>query len=380
MKKIFILLSVFVLPVFLYGNIISTVAGNGNSGFYDKIAAKKCMLNFPTGIFVDDDGNIYIADSFNNRIRKVIKQPGDDLYENSVMETIAGTGECGYESLEIPAINSPLATPKSVFVYKENNTNEVYFSDSKNNLIRKINSKGFIKNVCGTHKFGYAGDNGPAENAMLANPNEIFIDHNKNIYIADTFNNRIRVIYNNGKIFGLINPKKGYIYTIAGNGESGAGSDNVLAINAMIGEPYGIWVDEQQNIFIAQRIGSIISKIDAETGKIHIIAGVPNHPGYNYDDQPATEAKLNQPFGVTLDNQKNIFIADSDNMRIRYIDNNGVIHTLAGDSKVGYIGEKSPAENALLSHPLAIFFDKKGHLFLSDSFNSVIRMITFDSK
>ncbi len=381
--KIFFITSLLLLIniYFLSGQKIYTVVGNGKTGFKDLVPAQKAELNYPTGVSVDNKGNIYIADCVNNRIRVVRKIEGDDFYRKSVIKTIAGTGTYGYNGTGSLGIKLSLAWPKSVFPVTIKNKfgeyNEVYFSDSKNNIIRKIDKKGFLRRVAGNLKAGFSGDEGPATKAALNEPNGIFIDKNKNIYIADTINNRVRVVYNNGKIAGLNikKPVKGYIYTIAGNGANGAGGDRGLSVNAHVGEPYDVTVDKAGNVYIAQRTGSIVRKIDIKTGKIYTIAGIPNKVGYSGDNSIAVNEKLNQPFGVWVDLNNNIFIADGNNMRIRKVDNEGYMHSIAGNGRVGYKGDGAPSKNSYLSFPLDVFGDNKGTLFIADSINAVIRMI-----
>ncbi len=381
MKKYIIFILILIMNSVLYSRKIYTVVGNGKTGYKDMVPARQAELNYPTGVSVDKDGNIYIADCVNNRIRLVKKVKGDDFYRKAVIRTIAGNGVFGYNGTGTYAVKVKLAWPKSVFPVTRNAGKneyvEVYFSDSKNNIIRKIDKRGFIRRIAGNLKAGYSGDEGPAENASLSEPNGIFIDANDNIYIADTLNNRVRVVYSKGKVAGLTvkNPVKGYIYTIAGNGQPGAGGDKGKSIYAQIGEPYDVAVDKEGNLYIAQRTGSIVRKVDVKTGIISTVAGVPNKPGYSGDNSKATIEKLNQPFGVWVDLNKNIFIADGNNMRIRVVDSKGYIHSVAGNGKVGYKGDGAPSEASYLSFPLDVFGDNNGTLFVADAINAVIRMI-----
>ena len=171
------------------------------------------------------------------------------------------------------------------------------------------------------------------------------------------------------------NPKKGYIYTIAGNGQPGSGGDLGAADKANIGEPYALFVTENGDIYVSQKMGSIIRMIDHSSGIIKTVAGVPNKYGYTGDHREAIKEQLNQPFGIFLDIKKNLYIADSNNMRIRKVDDKGIISTVTGRGEVGYLGDGAPAEDALISYPLDVVGDKKGNLFISDSANNVIRMI-----
>ncbi len=378
MKKIIYVFMFLFIPLFLKGEIIVTIAGDGSVGFKDKLSALQCQFNMPVGLSVDEDGNVYIADSKNNRIRIIKKKKGDDYYEKAVVKTIAGNGVHGYNGTSVLAVMTSLGEPKGVCTFKKGDHYIVYISDTKNNIIRRIDKKGYIRRVAGNVKFGYIMDGVKASATSLGAPHGIFVDKNENIYIADTLNHRIRVVYNKGKVTGLKtrNPKKGYIYTIAGNGKSGSGGDLGPALSAYVGEPYDVFVDHKNDIYIAQKVGSIVRKVDSTTGTITTVAGIPGKYGYTGDHRLAVKEQLNQPFGVFVDLLNNIFIADGNNMRIRKVDPKGIITTIAGQGFVGYRGDDAPSENSLISYPLDITGDNKGNIFISDSENSDIRMIT----
>ncbi len=377
-----ILITIFLLinVIQLSAQTIYTIAGKGKPGYKDKVPAPASLLYHPAGIAADEMGNLYIADCYNNRIRKITHKENDELYKESIITTIAGNGSHGYNGNDIKAIKASLSMPMGVFpmVIEEKGKKyiEVYFTDTKNNQVRKINKNGFIRRVAGRLKAGYGGDGGPAINAILAEPTGIFIDKNRNIYIADTYNNRVRVIYNHGKVAGLNikNPKKGYIYTIAGNGKEGCGGDGGPSTKAEVGKPYDVCVDKEGNVYIAQRVECVIRKVDIKTGKIETVAGIGGKCGYNGDYTYATKERLNQPFGVWIDDLLNIYIADANNHRIRIVNPSGYIKTLAGTGQTGYKGDGGPAKTAWLSAPWDIT-GYKNYLFFSDSMNHVIRMI-----
>lgn len=208
--------------------IISTFAGTGNAGYNgDGIAATSADLNNPFGVATDALGNVYIADNFNNRVRKVST--------SGIITTIAGTGTSGFSGDGGQAINAKLNNPNSVAVDVSGN---VYIADYSNNRIRKINTSGIISTIAGTTISGYGGDGGLATSAYISNPHEIAFDAAGNIYFADTGNSRIRKI-NAG----------GTITTFAG-GTGSYGGDGGPAANSGILWPWGVTFDVAGNMYI----------------------------------------------------------------------------------------------------------------------------------
>jgi trimeric autotransporter adhesin len=207
--------------------ILTLVAGNGTPGFSgDNGFATNAQLSYPTGVAVDYAGNIYIADSGTNRIRKVT---------NGVITTIAGNGTEGYSGDNGPAACAQLDQPGGVAV---DSAGDVYIADTYNQRIRKVTS-GVITTVAGVGTYGFSGDNGPAVGAELSFPDDISVDSAGNLYIADELNNRIRKV------------TKGGITTVAGNGTAGFGGDSGPATNAQLNSPTGVAVDSAGNIYIA---------------------------------------------------------------------------------------------------------------------------------
>jgi len=325
--------------------IIKTVAGDGYPGFdlggFLGIATY-ARMDYPKGVAVDPTGNLFIADSYNHRIRKIVTTIDR-------IRTVAGSGRKGYAGDNDLAVNASLSFPDGVAV---DSSGDLYISDYSNNRIRKVDTKGIITTVAGNGSLSYSGDNGPAISAGL-NPYGVAVDAIGNLYIADCSNQRIRKVDANG-----------IISTVAGDGSSGYSGDNGPADSAQFKYPRGVAVDATGNIFIADSSNNRIRKVDTN-GIITTIAGN-GSPGYSGDNEPAINAQLNKPIGVAVDATGNIFIADSSNNRIRKVDTNGIITTIAGNGNPGYSGDNEPAVNGQMYHPYGVAVDATGNIFITD--------------
>lgn len=276
--------------------IITTIAGTGVMGFSgDGGQATLAKLSGPVGVAVDASGNIYIAEPFNNRIRKI--------NSSGVITTIAGNGNLGYSGDGGLATLAELNYPTGVAVDAAGN---IYIGDQGNNCIRKVNTGGIITTIAGSGPGGYSGDGGPATLALLSTPAGVAVDAAGNVFVGDLGNQRIRKI-NTG----------GIISTIAGTGVQGFSGDGAAATLAQLNQPAGVSVDSSGNVYIADFTNSRIRKIDTG-GIISTIAGT-GVQGNAGDGGAATLAQLNQPYGVAVDVTGNIFIADYFNQRIRKI-------------------------------------------------------------
>ncbi|MHB1953016.1 MAG: NHL domain-containing protein [Sulfobacillus sp.] len=344
-------------------SIINTVAGNGASGYSgDGGAATSAELSYPLGVVLDSAGNLYIADTFNNRIRKVTASTGD-------ISTVAGNGTAGYSGDGGPATSAELDFPFGVVVDSAGN---LYIADTYNQRIRKVTATtGVITTVAGNgygapNSCGFSGDGGPATSAELCGTNGVAVDSAGNLYIADTYNNRIR----------KVTASTGIISTVAGNGTYGYSGDGGPATSAELWAPQGVAVDSAGNLYIADRFNQRIRKVTASTGIITTVAGN-GASGYSGDGGPATSAKLAQPFGVAVDSAGNLYIADSYNNRIRKVSAiTGVITTVAGNGTYGYAGDNGPATSAELSYPQGVVLDSLGNLYIPDSYNQRIRKVS----
>jgi sugar lactone lactonase YvrE len=281
----------------LTGNI-TTVAGNGTGGYAgDGGAATSAELNAPDGVAVDGAGNIYIADLINMRIRKVDT--------SGTIMTVAGNGTEGYTGNGGAAIGAELNYPDGVTV---DNIGNIYFADSGNSVIRKVNvATGIITTVAGNGIVGYSGDGGAATSSELNSPYNVALDNAGNIYIADSGNNVIR----------RVAASTGIITTVAGNGSQGYSGDGGAATSAELNYPGGLVVDNAGNIYIADSNNNVIRKV-ATSGTITTVVGN-GSPGYKGDGGAATSAELNGPQDVVLDGAGDIYIPDSSNNSIRKV-------------------------------------------------------------
>jgi sugar lactone lactonase YvrE len=225
-----------------------------------------------------------------------------------------------------------------------------------------VATNGVITTVAGTNGSGYSGDGGAATNARLYLPYGVAVDAIGNVYIADTYNQRIRKVATNG-----------IITTVAGTNGSGYSGDGGAATNARLYYPYGVAVDGLGNLFIADSSNERVRKV-ATNGVITTVAGT-GSAGYNGDGVPSAAASLDYPRGVAVDASGDIFIADTYNQRIRKVDTNGIIATVAGKSGLGYSGDGGAATNANLDYPFGVAVDSSGNLYVADTDNQRIRKV-----
>jgi len=330
--------SITVAGVTIQPGDIQTVAGNGTecsdstSACGDGGAALSAQLNTPQGLFVDGSGNIFIADTEDNRIRAVNTQtaaitiagvsipPGD-------IATVAGNGTLCPDSATAcgdgaAATSAELASPYGVFV---DNTENIFIADTDDYVIREVAaSSGTIATVAGnytqcTQPATPCGDSGVATSAQLNSPIGVFVDFSENIYIADTFDNRIRAVNTSTTqtvtVAGVSIPP-GDIATVAGTGARGYSGDLGPAASALLDTPFGIFVDLSGDIFIADTENFVIREVVAATANIQTIAGN-NRQGFSGDGGQSTSAELNFPSGLIGSSAGNLFVADTDNARIR---------------------------------------------------------------
>jgi trimeric autotransporter adhesin len=331
---------------------IRLVAGNGFPGYGgDGGRAALAQLNYPGGLAFDSAGNLYIADTYNNRIRKVNRA--------GIITTIAGNGIAGFGGDGNQATLAQLSYPMGLAVDSAGN---LYLCDVSNNRIRKIALTGVITTVAGDGGECYSGDGSQASSASLDNPTGIAVDGKGNLYIADTWNHRIRKVN-----------KAGIITTVAGDGEEGYSGDGGLAASARIRFPGGLAMDSANNLYIADNGNNRIRRVDS-SGTITTVAGnAANHK--LGDDEQAEAAMLKEPTGLAIDHSGNLYIADCDNNRIRKVNPTGIITTVAGNGTFGYKGDGGPATSALLNIPSRVALDSTGNLYVVDSQNYRIRKI-----
>lgn len=333
--------------------LITTVAGNGTAGYVgDSGLATNAQLNYPTSVAADAAGNLYLADTNNFRLRKVSS--------GGTITTVAGDGTAGFSGDSGPATSAQFSTAQSVATDANGN---VYVADSGNHRIRKISTNGVLTTVAGNGASGYSGDGGPATAAKLKGAQGIATDAAGNLYIADSGNQRIRKV-----------SSAGIITTVAGSGGYGYGGDGGLATNAQLSYPSGVAVDAAGNLYIADSNNARVRKV-SPSGTITTVAGN-GTPGYSGDGGPATSAQLNLPQDVAIDASGNLYIADSFNNRVRKVSPGGVITTVAGNGTPGYSGDGGPAASAQLLDARGLAVDAAGNLYLADSNNARVRRVT----
>ena len=321
-------------------SIVFTIAGNGSKGAIDDVG-QLAKLDSPFGLTIDKEGNVYIADTSNHQIRKI------DSIGN--VTTLAGTGNSG--SNDGPGKSATFSCPNSVAVDDSGN---VYVADTANSKIRKIDQMGVVTTVAGTGSTGAA--DGKGQNASFYYPAAIALDGDGNLYIADSFNNKVRKIDSNGNVS-----------TLAGNGTKG--SSDGMGTNASFNQPNGLAVDQFRNLYVTDSGNSKIRKIDV-LGNVTTIAGTGTAGS---TDGMGLAASFKGPRGLAVDNFGNLFIADSSNHQIRRLDPYGNVTTIAGTGKDGYTDAVGKA--ALFNTPYGIAVDEFGSLYVSELFNQTIRKI-----
>jgi trimeric autotransporter adhesin len=355
--------------------VINTFAGNGKLGqprfLGDGGAATEANLNLPGGVAVDHSGNVYIADTGDNSIRKV--------GTNGVINTIAGDGFGGIGGDTELASGSVLLQPEDVFVDSSGN---VYIADTGNAAIREITAStgiiNFIAGACNitststdtntgeTCSIGYAGDGSLANEGGLVEPFAVAVDSAGNVYIAEPTDGRIREV---STIKSNID-----INTIVGNGTLGFSGDGSAATSAELNRPTGVAVDASGHIYIADSLNNRI-RVAQAGGNVSTFAG---NGGYSYsgDGGPATSAQMNSPHGVAADTAGNYYIADSGNNVVRKVSASGTITTLAGNGTAGFAGDGSAATGAQLSGPQGVAVDSAGNVYIADTGNSRVREVS----
>ena len=394
---------------------IYTVAGTGTSGFSgDRGPATQAELNFPSGVAVDAAGNLLIADSGNYRIRVVAASTGT-FYGRAMtggdIYTVAGNGTLGFAGDGGKATLAELNFPSGVAVDAAGN---LVIADTENNRVRVVAektgmfygtamTKGDIYTVAGGGTS--LGDGGPATAAQLNVPNGVAVGAAGNLVIADSANNRIRMVAaRSGTFYGQV-MTKGDIYTVAGTGTPGYSGDGAPAASAKLNFPQGVAVDAAGNLVIADTENSRVRVVAARSGTFYAEAMTAGHiytvasnggpgsqdgePGYSGDGGPAQRAELANPTAVVVDGAGNLVLADSAAGRIRVVAAGsgtfygrpmtaGDIYAVAGDGNPAYSGDGAAATRAGLN-PAGVALDGAGNLVIADSSNNRIRVVAAKS-
>ncbi|MBI3611550.1 MAG: SMP-30/gluconolactonase/LRE family protein [Nitrospirae bacterium] len=335
---------------------ITTIAGNETIDFAgDGGPATKASLAFPAGIAVGSDGTLYFADSGNRVIRKITP--------TGMISTIAGqAGRTGFSGDGGPAARATLDFPIGVAV---DAAGALYLSDSGSQRIRKISPAGIITTVAGNGSCCFSGEGLVAANADFALPYDITADRSGNLYIADRDSHRVL----------RVDGKNGMMTTVAGNGILGYSGDDGPALKASLAHPMGVARGQDGSIFIADQGNHRIRKVDVVTGIIRTVAGNGTQ-GLTGDGGPAAEARLNSPTGIAVDAEGNLYVSDTGNQRVRVVDSStGLISAFAGTGISGFSGDGGPATRADLANPTSLAFDSEGDLYIADSDNDRVRKV-----
>ena len=335
---------------------IQTYVGTGDKGYAgDGGPADKALCTEPFMCDFDSAGNLFYSESRNNVIRRVDKATG-------IVTTVAGTGGAGYTGDGGPATQATMSEPYSLQVDRSNG--DIYIVDRLNAAVRKVDAATrIITTVAGTGEQGYSGDGGPGAQAMFREPNDCFLDGKGGLLIADIQDQRIR----------RLDLATGIISTFAGNGEKVRAGDGKSALQASILGARAVCMDSKGNTYIAEREGNGVRKVDAN-GVMSTVAGN-GEPGYEGDGGPALTATWGSPKAIRCDALDNVVVVDTENHAIRRIDaSTGVVTTIAG-GRLGGEGDGGPATEAAMDRPHGCGIDAQGNIFVADSNNHRVRVV-----
>lgn len=375
---------------------ITTVAGDGQPGYTgDGGPATAAQLTRVLALACKSGGGLYIADSDSGTVRVLSPggiistlQPGfsfptglaevspgivdvaDAGQDNAVWQLgsgpnpvvvagIPGSGGPNYNGDGQPATSATLSDPRGLLTIGSS----LYIADAGNNRVRVVSGAGTISTFAGSGSFGFGGDGGQATSASLSQPDGIAADASR-LYIADTGNNRVRVV-------DLLTH---VITTIAGNGTASFSGDHGPATSAQLSNPGAIAFDSLGNEYVADASNNVVRKITTD-GVISTFAGI-GAPGSSPDGVPATSAALNFPIGLAVNSVGDVYISDSGNQRVRVVDHStGLITTVAGNGSAGYNGDGAPATNYSLDAPRGLAVDSSGNVYIADPLNNRVRVL-----
>ena len=333
---------------------LTRVAGVPGSGAYtgDGQSALQTALNIPVQVTLDAAGGLYISEA--RRVRCVAAATG-------ILNTVAGDGTFGFSGDGGSALLAVLNTPTGLAL----NHGSLYVADLENERVRQIAADGSISTVAGNGIPSTEGDGQPAISASLYGPSALAFDPAGNLYIADTRSNRVRRV-----------DLSGVIATFAGNGTvSGFGGEGNPATLTPLNSPQGVAADLVGNVYIADTNHNRVIRVDA-AGNVHTVAGTgsPGEAGAG----GTSLAELYGPTGLSLDGAGNLYIADTQNHRVLMLTPRGAISTIAGTGTGGFNGDGGAAAAAELSYPSAVAVDASGNVYIADTGNNRVRLVTAD--
>jgi len=329
--------------------VITTFAGSQWIYRNDSGMALTAPLSYVQGAVTDRAGNVLVADSYNHIVVRITP--------DGRLSIVAGNGIAGFSGDGGPATSASLVLPYGLALDSAGN---LYIATAGSGRIRRVTPSGIIGTVVGSGRLGASGDGGPATAATTNFPEGVAVDLAGNLYVADTLNHRVRKV-----------DRAGIITTLAGIGVAGLSGDNGPAIAATLNEPAGLAVDSAGNVYVVDRKNNCIRKISAAGVITTVVGGGTAAVG---DGGPATAARLSYPCGVAVTADGTLYIADSGH-RIRKVTPNGIISTVAGNGQRSYSGDRGPATQAAVNQPEGVAVDAAGNIFISDTFNYVVRKV-----
>ena len=345
-------------PTSLHGGKLVLVAGGGSGG--EGSSATELRLIEPFGFEIDPQGNFWIVELSGGRVWKIDAKTKRSQLVNGA------TKEKGFAGDNGPAVAGRFNGMHNLAIAPNG---DVYLADTWNHRVRKIDAKtGQLSTIAGTGEKGYSGDGGPATQAKLSGVYCVALaPKGDRLYIADLNNKRVR----------LIRLDTGIITTVAGNGKKGVPEDGAIATDAPLVDPRAVAVDSQDNLYILERDGNALRVVD-RAGKIRTVVGT-GQAGYKGDNGPGRLATLKGPKHLCIDRQDNVVIADAENHVIRkYLPREDKIVRVAGTGKRGNGGLGGPADQAELARPHGVFVDRDNALWIVDSYNDRIVRIEPD--
>jgi streptogramin lyase len=336
--------------------IIKTFGGSGSNG-YDGDGGPVINAGLPdfVDIYIDSNYNMYITDCNGHIVRVVDK--------NGIINTFAGTIS-GHAGDDGPADQAQLNCPYGITGDSNGN---LYFSENGGQILRMVSPTKVIKTIAGVPgQSGYLGDGDDPLNALLSSPAGVWVDSLRQIYISDSGNSVIRFI-----------DVSGFISTLIGTGNSLLGGDNLLAVETDLNSPLGLWGYPNGDLLIADQYNNVVRRYIAATGICQIIAGTGGSGGITGNDGPATLAKMWGPAAVFVDGEENIFIADPQGNQIRKVAKlTGIITVLAGTGwSTNFNGDGADPKTVLLNYPRDVYADTNGKVFILEVGNYRIRSI-----
>jgi len=338
----------------LKAQIITTIAGNGTSGYSgDGGAATSAEFKDPNSVCYFE-GNLYVPDFANARIRIINLSTG-------IINTFAGTGVDGYSGNGGPATSAKFYQPSYVAADSFGN---IIIDDANNARFRIVDPSGIVSLYAGNGVRGFSGDGGAATSAEFNNTvgAMAIVDDTGNVYISDNNNNRIRKITTSG-----------IVTTIAGNGTAGFSGDGGAATSAELHTPSGLAIDAAGNIYVADYSNSRIRMINT-SGIISTYAGAAAGTGHSGNGYPATSTYLNEPSAMVMDASGNLYFAEAGNADIRKINTSGIVSLVAGNHTAGFSGDGGQATAAEIS-TTGLSIDPCGDLYLAEESTQRIRVI-----